>query len=185
MKPRHWFVMAVACVAVIAGIAFWTSLATVPQQPDDAGPRQPMRGRAHASASACDAETELRGGTADSGDPAGNPPPSVAPVTRNTAGDEVTLPLVFRGSGAADAALTAEQQLAVRKIQEDFAAATSRAGDEPSSPEYHECWIQAKNAADSRLHLILGRQGWLLYSQAQARAEYSESHGKRAIPPAR
>jgi len=177
--------MASACVAVIAGISFWISPTTVPQRPDAADPRHPMRGRAHSSASAHDAETELQGGTADSGAPASNPLPSVAPVTRHTAGDEVTLPLAFRGSGAADSALTPDQQLAVRKIQEDFAAATSRTGYEPSSPEYRECWVKAKNAADSRLHLILGRQGWLLYSQAQAQAEYAESHGARVIPPAR
>ena len=186
MKLRHIYMMAAASVAAISGIRFWISPMTDRQQPDEAGPRHPVRGRLHASGPSFGFAGELLEDTFASGGPASSPPLPVEPATRTTVDDEVTtLPLVFRGSGAADSALTPDQQLALRTIQEDFAAATSRAGDDPSSPEYRECWIKAKNDADSRLHLCLGRQGWLVYSHAQSQAEYSESHGSRIVPPSR
>jgi len=109
-----------------------------------------------------------------------------APIApRGRPGEDIALPLVFRGSGAADSALNPQQQELVRRIQEDFATAISRAGEDSSSPEYQECWIKAKIVADSKLHQQLGAQGWLLYTRAQAQAEYSESNGTRAAPPAR
>lgn len=109
-----------------------------------------------------------------------------APIApRGRPGEDIALPLVFRGSGAAESALNPHQQELVRRIQEDFATAISRAGEDSSSPEYQECWIKAKIVADSKLHQQLGAQGWLLYTRAQAQAEYSESNGTRAAPPER
>jgi len=185
MKHRHIYMTAAASVAAISGIQFWTSTATDRQQPDQDGIRHSGGGRSHASAVLSGVKRKMREDTSVSGGPERNLPLTVEPGIRTSVGDELTLPLVFRGSGAADSTLTLDQQLALRKIQEDFAAATSRAGHDLSTPEYRESWIKAKNDADSRLHLSLGRQGWLVYSQAQSQAEFSESHGTRIVPQSR
>lgn len=177
-----------ASVAVICGIAYWfVDSGDTPQQPEERVTRHPERNGAPAASSQNGLNTLSRKNHPVSGNPvmsgAGQVPAPVAP--RGRPDEDIALPLVFRGSGAADSALDPQQQEIVRQIQEDFAATISRAGGDPSSAEYRGNWIKAKIVADAKLRQQLGTQGWLLYSRAQSQTEYAESQGTRAAPPAR
>ena len=92
------------------------------------------------------------------------------------------MPLVFQGKADAETTLPPAQQLAVAKIQNDFAAATSAGSDQPDSLDYLRRWISAQQEADAKLKLQLGWQGYLQYSLDLARQEYVDSGGHRINP---
>jgi len=177
-----------ASLAVICGIVYWvTQPGDKQQQAEESVTRHPERKCTPAVSHQNGLEkTTKENSQRPSEDSVMGAQQAQAPFApRGRPGEDIALPLVFRGSGAADSALNPQQQELVRKIQEDFAAAISRAGEDSSSPEYRERWIKAKIVADSKLRQQLGTQGWLLYSRAQSQAEYTESHGSRTAPPLR
>ncbi len=180
MWRNRLFIGALAIVVLILGITFWINQKPVRVVTDEAGVRHRSSERSHAATDPIHQGQQPAMGSAD------NHPGSVVPVAPGVpTEDDLALPLMFRGSGAADSALNPQQQEIVRKIQEDFAAAISQAGKDPSSPEYRETWAKAKKVAETQLRLQLGTQDRLLYERAQSQVEYSESHGTRIAPPAR